>query len=150
MTTMNVVEPRLSAFIERMRAKLALPKNQEKGDWRNLLDSYSLLQLLKKEVKELEDAIIIGSNDQIVGEAADVANFAMMIADWWGASIPANSGDHCIHEAFGGMGFVCCQCETTIGFNCNKCEGKTSNEHETKGEERGEQDGDKEQEQDQA
>jgi len=59
--------------------KLKLLKNSHKGGWLSE-DVGSLLRRLKMEVRELEEAIYIW-NDGIVEEAADVANFAMMIAD---------------------------------------------------------------------
>jgi hypothetical protein len=58
--------------------KLELLKNSHKGGWLSE-DVGSLLRRLKMEVRELEEAIIW--NDGIVEEAADVANFVMMIAD---------------------------------------------------------------------
>ncbi len=80
-------EPVLERFSQDMRAKLALPKNVRKPHWTESDLSY-LLDRLDDEVLELktacenrtcpEDATAIRS------EAVDVANFAMMIADWVG------------------------------------------------------------------
>lgn len=39
------------------------------------------MQGLRKEVRELEEALRHGSPNEILEEAADVANFAMMVAD---------------------------------------------------------------------
>lgn len=73
--------PVVLAFARRMEAKLA--KNRHKGDrggW--LKDTPSaLLRRLKVETNELEKAIQSNSCGDIANEAADVANFAMMIAD---------------------------------------------------------------------
>jgi len=59
--------------------------NKHKGDWRMCSQNY-LLRMLKYEVEELQEAMIAGTLDgggaaAIIEEAADVANFAMMIAD---------------------------------------------------------------------
>lgn len=83
MTTMNVVDPRLEWFVERMREKLAVPRNQEKGDWRGADTDY-IFGLLMKEVMELHRAILTGTGMKVIEEAADVANFAMMLADMIG------------------------------------------------------------------
>ena len=71
-------------FAERMERKLK--KNDYKGDgtsWRQgKLDP--LLKRLKEETKELENEIYclsIDNQEEIINEAADIANFAMMIAD---------------------------------------------------------------------
>lgn len=58
--------------------KQKLRENEHKGYW----DKISLLQLAKRleeEVEELNDAILTKGPVEIVREAADVANFAMMI-----------------------------------------------------------------------
>lgn len=86
MATPDLYEPRLKWFVEKMRGKLALPKNQAKGDWR-IEDVERLYDKLDDELDELADAIfIIRSNsrertEEIIKEAADVANLAMMVAD---------------------------------------------------------------------
>lgn len=55
-------------------------KNAHKGcSWKDD-DVGSLLRRLRQELGELEEAIYLGKGD-VVHEAADVANFAMMIAD---------------------------------------------------------------------
>jgi len=59
---------------ERLRA------NDHKGGWGDS-DCYWLLKRLRMETKELSDALWDGPDSQIQKEAADVANFAMMIAD---------------------------------------------------------------------
>lgn len=64
-----------------------LEKNKHKGGWKDCDKKY-LLNRLKQEVAELNLACsvsdgIIDPND-IRREAADVANFAMMIADNFG------------------------------------------------------------------
>jgi NTP pyrophosphatase (non-canonical NTP hydrolase) len=64
-----------------MEAKLA--KNRHKGDREGWIHDTpgSLLERLKEEVKELELAIEVAHMGGIIAEAADVGNFAMMIAD---------------------------------------------------------------------
>lgn len=75
--------PHVLKFAERMESKLA--KNRHKGDrdgWINA-DPYELKRRLKIELAELEDAFELGHAEMTANECADVANFAMMIADWF-------------------------------------------------------------------
>ena len=94
---MSATRPWVNAFADLMEKKLA--QNRHKGDrdgW--ALDApLALLKRLKEEVRELEDVLKRQRANQddgldhgptgaaerraVVGEAADVANFAMMIAD---------------------------------------------------------------------
>lgn len=76
-----------------MEAKLE--KNRHKGDRKGWLndDIDDLLDRLREEVCELDAAICLahGATEsdrawlarQVADEAADVANFALFIADWW-------------------------------------------------------------------
>ena len=70
-------------FAVEMRKKLFEPRNIAKGGWRN--DSLQdLLHRLSEETDELTDEIrnyVDRDYDAIVSEAADVANFALMVAD---------------------------------------------------------------------
>jgi hypothetical protein len=70
------IRPSLIWFIEKMENKLKL--NDHKGGWKNCDNGY-LLGLLNQEIVELEEALQKDYN--IIDEAIDVANFAMMIAD---------------------------------------------------------------------
>jgi len=75
--------PHVLRFAKVMEHKLAL--NRHKGDregWSSS-DVFSLLDRLDEEVEELNDSIGINSIPaaKVIVEAADVANFAMMIAD---------------------------------------------------------------------
>jgi hypothetical protein len=82
MTPPEVYRPVLEWFKERMDKKLAVPKNVNKGHWSN--DSiWHLFTRVGIEVTELRLAIVAVDNDpeRIIDECADVANFAMMIAD---------------------------------------------------------------------
>jgi NTP pyrophosphatase (non-canonical NTP hydrolase) len=55
--------------------------NSHKCHWRKVgLDE--LFYGLRLEMEELEEAVAIGKVDEVWKEAADVANFAAMIADW--------------------------------------------------------------------
>ena len=55
--------------------------NSDKGGWQDCSLQY-LINRLKQELGELERAIAKNeSKHRIVSEAADVANFSMMIAD---------------------------------------------------------------------
>ncbi len=62
--------------------QLKLEYNQSKGGWIGCTDTY-LKRRLNTEVKELYRAMKNpkSNGDDIAREAADVANFAMMIAD---------------------------------------------------------------------
>lgn len=61
-----------------MERKLRL--NEHKGGWEK--DTFpELLARLHEEVEELEEAVYSGKEGNIELESADVANFAMMIAD---------------------------------------------------------------------
>lgn len=65
-------------FAERMELKLKA--NDHKGHWSGEGYKY-LLQRLKEEVSELENALEHMPSAIVIDEAADVANFAMMLAD---------------------------------------------------------------------
>jgi len=68
-------------FARLMEGKLE--KNRHKGDREGWLRKtpQDLLFLLRKEVEELEGALNSGSPEDVESEAADVANFAMMVMD---------------------------------------------------------------------
>lgn len=68
-------------FAEQMET--TLKKNDHKGGWEDCDNDY-LIELLFQEVNELYHAIEAPSDNytqNIINEATDVANFAMMIAD---------------------------------------------------------------------
>ena len=81
MSSARSYEPALDRFVNVMRAKLAKPENIAKPHWRQC-DLQFLVQRLEDEVQEMKEAIDEGSKKSIRLECADVANFAMMIADW--------------------------------------------------------------------
>lgn len=65
-------------FSDAMEHKLRL--KDYKGGWHDIpLDK--LFQLLQGEVQELKDAVAEGNTFDIMAEAADVGNYAMMIMD---------------------------------------------------------------------
>jgi len=64
-------------FVEEMEARLRA--NAYRGGWNNEKET-TLINRLFFQVGQLEDAMRAGDKD-IVRRAADVANFAMMIAD---------------------------------------------------------------------
>lgn len=89
--------PYVLEFAKRMEAKLA--RNRHKGNregWIND-DPDDLLARLRQETKELEIEIGIARTrmhetlnapeqaERCANEAADIANFAMMLADWYKA-----------------------------------------------------------------
>ena len=61
-----------------MEAKLR--ENDHKGGWQGDTAT-SLLKRLREETDEVEQALMAWEPELVLREAADVANFAMMIAD---------------------------------------------------------------------
>lgn len=89
------MEPRKEVSLFAMEMERKLQENDHKGGWANCDPKY-LIERLKEEVDELSRAMFpkcscrgcadcnhmnIPSVNKVVGEAADIANFAMMIAD---------------------------------------------------------------------
>ena len=66
-------------FKHRMLKQLSA--NSHKGGWTDLSDFY-LFKRLVEEVEELQDVLMSGKAlpEDVINEAADIANFAMMIA----------------------------------------------------------------------
>lgn len=82
-------------FGRAMEAKLA--KNRRKGDragWLKLAPP-ELLRLLRGEVEELAMALESGTADDVESECADVANFAMMVADSFRQRAETTCGKPC-------------------------------------------------------
>src|SRR5690606_5240346 len=80
--TINV-RPEVAAFARAMEHKLAA--NDHKEHWREMR-VHQLLEMLRDEVDELVRAVAdfhggMGPHRNVLDEAADVANFAMMVAD---------------------------------------------------------------------
>ena len=111
MTRIDIVRPRLERFTSRMESKLALAVNQNKADWRNEGHPYLIMRLMEEvgklirtmnpskttsgdsarleaALELLEEATFLIErcrglrSTKLTGEeAADVANFSMMIYD---------------------------------------------------------------------
>jgi len=84
--------PEVRAFADLMEAQLRA--NDHKPGWKGE-DPWPLMYRLREETVELHECLLAGSRSsfdawasQVGAEAADVANFAMMIADVCGA-LPA-------------------------------------------------------------
>ncbi|MGW8286399.1 MAG: hypothetical protein ACWGPR_11845 [Candidatus Deferrimicrobiaceae bacterium] len=83
---LNTSSPRLpgsaDAAVERLASLMRhkLDANMHKAHW-STVDNKWLLERLRQEWHELEEALIAGDRVAILSECADVANFAMMIAD---------------------------------------------------------------------
>ncbi len=75
---LHLAEKAVGGFAAEMVAKLA--ENSHKAHWGTEANT-RLLRRLREEVDELRDALIDGHPREIIRECADVANFAMMIAD---------------------------------------------------------------------
>ena len=69
------------AFAHVMEAKLEQNRHKVDREGRIALSLSRLYELLLQEVDELDLAISNGDANAVAEEAADVANFAMMIAD---------------------------------------------------------------------
>lgn len=72
------IDAAIADFVIHMKHKLLL--NRHQGHWRGVSVG-ELRSRLELEVSELDDALMRGERKGIVREAADVANFCMMIAD---------------------------------------------------------------------
>lgn len=84
-------------FSKRMEIKLV--ENEWKGGWRGK-SPIERLRLLRLEVEELEDALNCGTPEDVINEAADVGNFAMMIADiMMQLTKGSENGDHTVERA---------------------------------------------------
>lgn len=66
-------------FILQDAMKAKIDRDLYKGTWENI-PLEELLKLLEDEVEELREAVLLEPNENIIKEAADVANFALMIA----------------------------------------------------------------------
>ena len=56
-----------------------LLENAPKGNW-NTISKKAMIELLEGELEELKSALKKGNHLDIIREAADVANYAMMVA----------------------------------------------------------------------
>lgn len=94
------LRPEVAAFARIMEAKLR--ENDHKSGWKHDT-AFALLDRVEHEVAELRSALFgvhcrvfsgkcDGCREEVVGEAADVANFAMMVADVVGGLEVASDG----------------------------------------------------------
>jgi len=72
------VRPELRQFALRMEERLRA--NDHKSHWANSTEDMLFVRL-EEELEELRGAVAVGMKDAVIHEAADVANFAMMLAD---------------------------------------------------------------------
>lgn len=72
------IRPDLQRFFDAMVYKLR--RNKHKGRWEGL-DLNATFERIEGELKELNDALNEGSSMEILMESADVANFALIIAN---------------------------------------------------------------------
>lgn len=95
------IRPAVLWFAEQMEAKLR--ENDHKGGW-DACDIRYLRDRLREECVELEMSLDASTNANSIREAADVGNFAMMIAD---SCRPTNTNPASV---------------TVTGCQCGKCE----------------------------
>lgn len=90
--TPTELRPEVLAFAIAMERKLRMRDAARATSWKNAEIDY-LLDRLNDEVAELHGAVVDGAH--VLGEAADVANFAMMVADRRGSLVyaPAASSE---------------------------------------------------------
>lgn len=75
---MSLFEDEVEDFVIHMKHKLLVHKN--KGGF-DRLSSKELLKLLRGELKELETSLEKEDNSNSIRECADIANYAMFIAN---------------------------------------------------------------------
>lgn len=87
-TDMNYVKIKVSLFANVMIQKFKT--HERKGGWKDMNtkeDLQKLLQCLKDEVNELEVALDKEPDQNVIKEAADVANYALIISDLVGRTV---------------------------------------------------------------
>jgi NTP pyrophosphatase (non-canonical NTP hydrolase) len=72
------LRPEVRWFAAQMEQKRR--ENDRKGGWRDCGLAWLMVWIIAEQ-GELADAIDHGTSEEIIAEAADVANFAMMLAD---------------------------------------------------------------------
>lgn len=75
---LEALRPDLQRFFDAMIYKLR--RNKHKGRWENL-SVENTFKALQGELTELDDAIKEGSTMEVLMEAADVGNFALILAN---------------------------------------------------------------------
>lgn len=84
---MSEYREELEWFVSKMEAELSLSKNMAKSHWRDANLPWLIEQLLG-EVVEMEHELCVGKSEKVILECADIANRAMMIADFVRATMP--------------------------------------------------------------
>lgn len=79
-TSEVTVRPEVAQFAVLMEAKLAKKDGEGKTHWHNLPPE-ALMEFLEIEVRELHAAMRFLSPGEQMGEAVDVANYAMILWD---------------------------------------------------------------------
>lgn len=80
MATRDEYLPSLVQFFRVVDEKLNLPKNVQKAHWNSMSD-VALLERIGQELLELTEACMLLDYENAINECADVAAFAMMLAD---------------------------------------------------------------------
>lgn len=103
-----IVRPEVARFAVMMELKLR--ENDWKESWKHSSPEF-LIRRLQQEYRELVDAVIYGDNptpQHIAQEAADVANYAMMVADVRGGlELDADQSIRLNKRARPGVGELC-------------------------------------------
>lgn len=86
---MSEYREELEWFVRQMRAKLSLPRNMAKSHWREANLPW-LIEQLHDEVVEMDHELSVGNSQEVILECADVANRAMMIADFVRSTMPSH------------------------------------------------------------
>lgn len=84
---MSEFRKELAWFVDQMVAKLSLPKNMAKTHWKETNLPW-LIEQLHGEVAEMEHELLVRNSQGAILELADVANRAMMIADFIRSTMP--------------------------------------------------------------
>jgi len=77
------VRQEIARFAGIMEKKMRAHDDDRGYDWKGEDWSY-LIERMREEITELEEALSSSDHQSISEEAADVANFAMMISDIYG------------------------------------------------------------------
>ena len=96
----NGWRPEVVAFADAMEARLRA--NDHKGGWQRCSIDWLLARLIQEAGELAEEVIAEITEKGVLYEAADVANFAMMIADRAGELMCSNAGINRSREAASG------------------------------------------------
>lgn len=86
----NGWRPEVVAFADAMEARLRA--NDHKGGWQQCSVDWLLARLIQEAGELAEEVVAEIAEQGVLYEAADVANFAMMIADRAGELMCSNAG----------------------------------------------------------